>query len=146
MTRSKVEKLIPIEETYRVLMDAAVTKIGGQVEAAKKLGIHQTTVSRALAKNGKATYQTLEKFSSVFALPHPIVSVRDAAHEEWCRLGAELEREAPDKFQTRLTDLRRDVRDLPDGDEARSAGAIGNLKSVITHPLPNKVKKIDRRA
>lgn len=81
----------------------AVAKLGTQRTVARLVGVNQGTISRTLEPGSRATYTTLTKFQrAIPELPSPIVSIRDAAHERWCRMGAALQAEKPLMFDMLL--------------------------------------------
>src|SRR5690349_20406271 len=105
MGRTK-EEPIPVEETYRDLLRTAVDAVGGQRRAARLAHVSQPTISRALERDHPATYTTLAKLARALSgIPSPIVPVRDATHEEWCRLGAELAALKPATFAVHMDAL-----------------------------------------
>lgn len=133
---------MPVEETYRDILRAAVAAAGGQSVVAQKADIDQSTVSRTLNPGQRATYTTLLKLSSVLRdrdVPAPVVAIRDAAHEEWCRLGAQLSAHRPESFESLLVLARIAVAELranPPDD-----AALERLRAVIVNPATTPRKK-----
>lgn len=147
MTRVSIEEPMPIESEYRKLLKVAVAGVGGQQRVATLTGVTQSTISRALAEGGRATYQTLVKLKRVLpGIPEPVVAVRDAQHEEWCRLGAVLAGRDPVQFAKLLDDARRALELAEHRARKPSDESISALKSVIAHPLPNRRRNRDRGA
>jgi len=132
MGRTK-EEPIPVEETYRDLLRKAVDSAGGQRSAARLAHVSQPTISRALERGHPATYTTLAKMARAFpGIPSPVVPVRDATHEEWCRLGADLAALKPATFAVHLDAVRQALAGSP----VPSADAIERLRRVVAIPVP----------
>jgi hypothetical protein len=145
------EEPLPVDETYRDLLRAAVKAAGGQPIVAELADVNQGTISRTLTPGARATYTTLAKLSRVLpAVPSPIVAIRDAEHETWCRLGALLAEHDPEQFAYLLRQARRDVESLGLNQSITPSTphpapeAVRTLKSVIAHPLPRRPRKNDR--
>lgn len=121
---------MPVEETYRGLLREAVSRAGGQDAAARLAGLDQATISRTLKSGSRATYTTLIKLSRTLSeLPTPVVAVRDMAHEEWCKLGAELQKLRPMLFSM-LMDAARESLPAPE----ISDDAIDRLRKTVAAP------------
>lgn len=106
MGRRTAEEPLPVEETYRELLREAVAKLGSQRRAARLVGVNQATISRTLEDGSRASYTTLVKLhAAIPELPSPIVPIRDAAHEAWCKLGGKLQAERPVLFEVLLKAL-----------------------------------------
>lgn len=149
MTRT-VELPLSIEESYRDLLRVAVSRVGGQYPAAEMVGVDQGTVSKTLKPGGRATYTTLLKLAralnSVLSakpegdpdrmrVPDPVIAVRDAEHEMWCRFGSTLAEEKPALYRT-LFDAAA---------EAVGNSALSKLHSVVSAPLPARRRRRRRR-
>lgn len=122
-----IEEPIAIEDSYRELLRVAVSEAGGQYAAAQLSGVNQSTISRTLAEGGRATYTTLMKLHrAIPGLPEPMVSVRNADHAEWCRIGAQLAEKRPAIFEFMLRAAREAM--LP---AEISDASTARVKSVI---------------
>lgn len=136
------ELAMPVEETFRSLLREAVAAAGSQSKVAKLAGVNQGTVSRALESGARATYTTLMKLCHALpSLPPPIVAVRDAKHEEWCRLGAVLQEHRPSLFDTLLNSAREAASPEPIPPPSIPATAVDRLRDVIANPMPQRRSK-----
>lgn len=141
------EEPIPVNDHYistlRTSLSEAVTGEGNQSAIGERAGVTQGTISRILnGQENRLTYTTLAKLARVLMKPPPVVAVRDADHERWCRLGAVLAERDPETFTKRLRDVERDANDL--GVPQVSAKQVDDLKSVIARPLPTRRRGVDR--
>jgi hypothetical protein len=102
------ETPLPVEETYRDLLRSAVEAAGSQRRAADMAGVTQPTISRTLTPGTTVTYTTLRKLADALpGMPDPVIAVRDAAHERWCKCGAALAELKPDDFRILLAAAER---------------------------------------
>jgi len=108
------EEPIPVEESYRELLREAVRKAGGQSAVERIADIDQATISRTLTSGKRATYTAIMKLKRALAelpspivVPSPVVPVRDARHEAWCRGGGELASTMPAVFNMIFDALRQ---------------------------------------
>ena len=137
------ETPLPVEETYRDLLRAAVVAVGGQRRAAALSGVSQGTVSRTLTTGYQATYTTLRKLADAFqGLPDPIVAIRDVDHERWCKIGAELAELKPDDFRVLLSAA---VRLLSSGVPAPTDAQVDAVKATIARPDPRQMARRRQR-
>ncbi len=98
------ETPLPIVETYRALLRLGVAAVGGQHAAAELSGVSQPTISRTLTPQHNATYTTLRRLADALpGVPDPVVVIRDADHERWCKIGAALAELKPDDFRVLLS-------------------------------------------
>lgn len=137
------ETPLVVEETYRQLIRDAVKTVGGQHQAAALVGVNQATMSRVLKRGHNVSYTTLRKIADRLpGIPDPVVSIRDASHERWCKIGAALEKNRPDEFSVLLGFAERAMsdRDPPpqDGTARPSEAQIAKLKAVIASPMPKR--------
>jgi DNA-binding phage protein len=139
-----LEAPLSIEESYRDILRTAVQRVGGQYPAARIAGIDQSTLSRAISPGGRATYTTLLRLSRSLTaalstmneaermrVPEPVIAVRDADHELWCRIGALLATEKPALYRTLLDAAAQAV----------GADALGKLHAVVSAPLPSRHRR-----
>lgn len=142
MTRT-LEEPLRVEETYRALLRAAVAAVGGQERAGELAKLHQTTVGRALRSEARATYSTLRKLADALpGLPDPVVPVRDADHERWCKIGAALAELKPEDFRSLLGFAERA---LMDGTVRPTDEQIDRLKDAIRTGVPKNLARQSRR-
>lgn len=132
-----------MEETYRAILRAAVEAVGGQERAGELAKVHQTTVGRALTTGARATYSTLRKLADALpGVPDPVVPVRDADHERWCKIGAELAELKPEDFRSLLGFAERA---LQDGKASPTDEQIDRLKVAIARPGPARLAHAPKR-
>lgn len=130
------ETPLPVEETYRDLLRAAVDGVGGQHRAAALAGLTQPTVSRTLTREARATYTALRKLADVLpGVPDPVVPVRDQDHERWCKIGAALAELKPGDFRVLLAAA---TRLLSDGVPTPTDAQIDAVKITIASPEPRR--------
>lgn len=136
MTRT-AEEPIPVEESYLELLKEAIEAAGGQNKVARSMGINQSTISKSLSRSVKLTYTTMAKISRHLGLPEPIIPVRDVAHAQWCRIGAELQARKPAVFALLLGTAQQatDVGPVPPTD-----AALERLRAVVADPIPGPRK------
>ena len=131
------EEPLKIEEAYRALLRAAVAAVGGQERAGELAGVHQTTVGRTLTAEARATYTTLRKLASALpGLPDPVVPVRDARHERWCKLGAQLADTKPEEFALLLRMAETTLASPRPTEES-----VEKLKAVVASPMVSRRRK-----
>lgn len=104
----------------------------------KLVDIDQATVSRTLKPGGRASYTAMKKIADELGLPNPIVPVRDALHEEWCVLGAQLADLDKTRFTHQLDVVRALVSSRPTSVPPEK---LSDLKSLIANPLPISRRK-----
>lgn len=126
------EEPIELEATYRGILKAAIERSGGQEVVAELAGVNQSTISRTLRPDGRATYTTLLKLSRVLeGVPSPVVAVRDATHEQWCRIGARLAESKPGAFSALMAIAI----------DALGADAMKRLEAAFHQPMPSTRKR-----
>ena len=137
------ETPLVVEESYRQLIRTAVKTVGGQYRAAKLVGVHQGTISRVLKRGHNVSYTTLRKIADKLpGIPDPVVSIRDASHERWCKIGATLAENKPGEFAMLLGFAERAMSDSDPPSQGRpSESQLARLKSVIASPTPGKVAR-----
>jgi len=138
------ETPLVVEESYRELIREAVKTVGGQHRAAALAEVNQGTISRTLKRGHRVSYTTLRKLADALpGIPDPVVSVRDADHERWCKIGSALAAVQPEEFRTLLKIAERS---LSDGVVPPSDAQIAKLKSVIASPTPSRgVRRITHK-
>lgn len=126
------EEPIPVEESYRELLRQAVRKAGGQSAVERLSGVDQGTVSRAFATDARTTYTTLARLQRALPdLPAPIVAVRDARHEAWCRGGGELATLRPAVFNLLYEALLQALQSSPPPGESSDPIATATTSSRV---------------
>lgn len=132
-----------MEETYRAILRAAVEAVGGQERAGELANVHQTTVGRAIKAGTRATYSTLRKLADALpGVPDPVVAVRDAEHERWCKVGAALAELKPEDFRSLLGFAERA---LQDGVARPTDEQVDRLKDAIANGGPKKLARSSGR-
>jgi len=141
------ETPLVVEESYRELIRAAVKAVGGQHRAAKLVGVHQTTIGRVLQRGHNVSYTTLRKLADKLpGIPDPVVSIRDASHERWCRIGSQLAEKKPGEFSVLLGFAERALSDGHPPPDRPSDAQLARLKAVIASPTPSRgVRRITHK-
>lgn len=84
---------------WRARMKAARKDHGlTQMALADLLGIEQSTIS-AIESGRVPNSRSVPAISAALGIPNPVVSIEDAADEEWLRLGRELHDRDPEQFE-----------------------------------------------
>jgi transcriptional regulator with XRE-family HTH domain len=133
------ETPIPVRESYRALLRAGVEAVGGQHRAAALSGVSQGTVSRTLTAEYPATYTTLRKLADALpGVPDPVVAVRDADHERWCKIGAALAELKPDDFRVILSAA---TRLLDSGAPSPTDAQVDAVRDAIAKSEPKRLAR-----